>query len=157
MHKYPTGAVAFIVLLTLTIAQASASSVRCTSMTSVDKSSEPAANNAWGGHLNAYVKGETPPAKVSQNKKILFESAWAWQVAYTELVKHEPPLMCLRPAPNNGQSGTTLDMRLSSFECVAADKEGRCTDLRPVETRKVTYLMHVVKHEWIVYEAHPVK
>jgi hypothetical protein len=156
---------AFAAIAACVIALAgSAASVQakpCTSIPSITTSHFIETNNEYGGHLNAHIFEQTPPAHYSQKGKTLFSSSDDWYKAYDELAAEKPGLQCDVGAMVGAKAVQTRKLPLTSEECTAAEKDGRCKAYHTVETEYVTYVMKVVQGDdsprWIVYTAYPLR
>jgi hypothetical protein len=159
MHKYSTGLIAFIALLSLSGGQALAEIVDCTSIASVNVSHFVTHNNEYGGHLNAHVRGQTPPAGYSQNGRTLFNDYHDWEDAYAYLSHQDPALQCNTSAPVGSEAARTLPLQFFSYQCTAANAHGVCTAGNAVQTHTVTFVLRVVpngsQRRWIVFNAYP--
>jgi len=136
--------------------------VPCTSIPTVQISKFPTHNNEYGGHLNAHIYGQTPPAGYTQNGNTLFRNQNDWGDAYTQLETQKQPLMCDTNAPFNSEAARTLPLQFFSYRCRGADASGRCTITDSIQTHTVIYVFKVVEKDgikkngnWIVYTAYP--
>jgi hypothetical protein len=151
----------FLSLFMLTSGQALAQVVDCTSIASVNLSHFVANNNEYGGHLNAHVSGQTPPAGYTQKDKTLFTSTDDWEESYNLLSTQQNPLQCNSGAALGTEAARTLSLQFFSEQCTNANGAGRCTASRSIQTNKVYIVLRVVpdgsRKRWIVYTAYPVQ
>lgn len=133
----------------------------CTSIPSVAVSRLVTHNNDYGGHLNAHVRGQTPPNNYTQAGKTMFSDSMDWDDAYGFLATQDPALQCNTAAPIDSEAARTLPFQLFSQQCTAATGAGVCTASHSVQTNYVTYVMRVVANNggrrWILYTAYPIQ
>lgn len=129
----------------------------CAKLASVQASSLVQANNQFGGVLNAYVDGQTPPPGHSQKDKLLFRNADNWNQAYTQFKQASPAQRCATVANDGAEIAIVVVSAFASQRCIAADKLGRCTESRQEYTDAAQIVLRYQgKHQrWIVYSAQP--
>ncbi len=139
--------------------QAFAVPVDCTSIPSLVVSHFVENNNLYGGHLNAHVRGQTPPAGYTQSGRTLFRDSDDWEDAYRALANQIPALQCNTTAEIGTEAARTLPRQYFSFQCTQANQNGVCVVANEIQTNHVRYVMRVVPNDggrrWVVYNAYP--
>ncbi|MDJ0827728.1 MAG: hypothetical protein QNJ16_19745 [Rhodobacter sp.] len=136
-------------------AAAAAAQTLCTDIDSVQGSAQPTLNTQYGGQLDVYIMGQTPPHGMTQAKRTLFSSAGQFFSAFGALAMDPTPLYCADTDIDNTQISGTIALQQTSLHCAVADRVGRCLESRSVETYEVTFTMRVVNGVWIIYRAYP--
>lgn len=161
MHKRAALYAVAAVWLTAGASPAAAQAVDCTSIQTVQVSHFVTHNNEYGGHLNAHVIGQIPPAGFSQNNRTLFSSAHDWEEAYQALANQQPALQCNLSAAVGSEAARTLPWQFFSIQCTAANPNGTCAAGYQIQTNNVVYVMRMVPNgsskRWIVYTAYPTR
>ncbi len=159
MHKSSIRLILSAALFFLFQGQASAVVVDCTTIQSVAVSHFVTHNNEYGGHLNAHVRGQTPPPGFSQNGRTLFRDTHDWEEAYAALANQVPALQCNTDAALGTEAARTLPWQFFSYQCTAANINGVCTNGNEIQTNHVVYVLRVVPNgngrRWIVFTAYP--
>lgn len=153
----------FLLLIAMCAATpALADPMPCTSTQSAVVSHFVTHNNEYGGHVNAHVYGQTPPAGYTQNNKTMFASDQYYEQTWDTLIQEDPPLYCGTNPQIGDEAARSIALQLSSRQCTAADGVGICTAYNNVNTGYVRFTFRAVQKspgskgaKWILYNAYP--
>lgn len=153
----------FLLLIAMcTSTPALADSAPCTSTQSAVVSHFVTHNNEYGGHVNAHVYGQTPPAGYTQNNKTMFANDQYYAQAWDALTQQNPPLYCSNNPQVGNEAARSITFQLASRQCTAANPAGICTAYNNVNTGYVRFTFRAVPKgpgslgaKWILYVAYP--
>lgn len=134
----------------------------CTSTPSAAVSHFVTHNNEYGGHVNAHVYGQTPPAGYTQKNRTLFANDQLYEQAWQALDSQDPPLYCKTSPQIGDEAARSIALPLVSRQCTAADNAGICAAYNTVNTAYVRFTFRAVEKDpgssgakWILYNAYP--
>lgn len=153
----------FLLLVALcTATPALADPTPCTSTQSAVVSHFVTHNNEYGGHVNAHVYGQTPPAGYTQYNKTMFASDVQYEQAWEALTQENPPLYCGNFPQIGDEAARSIALPLATRYCTAADGSGVCTAYNNINTSYVRFTFRAVPKnpgspaaKWILYVAYP--
>ncbi len=129
----------------------------CREIESIKRSTNVDINTKVGGHLTQHIDGLTPPTKLTQEGKTLFESKGKFEAAWRRYQFISNPANCTSGVVQQVVTVEKLKLQhLGAVKCIDANTNGRCTRKEHYVAEKVAFAFRQIEGEWILVTAYPV-